>query len=67
MSLNEGEAGCRELKISVRKAEEPSLEPIRGFLKASDEIEFEAANRDEMHLWVTQTWVRRSTRGKGAS
>lgn len=39
----------------MRKAERLSLEQIRGFLEASDEVEFEAASREEMYLWVTQT------------
>jgi len=32
-----------------------SLEQIRAFLEASQEVEFEAANREEVYAWVTQT------------
>ena len=32
-----------------------SLEEIRAFLKASDEIHFEGQNREEMYGWVNQT------------
>ena len=32
-----------------------SLEEIRAFLKASDEIHFEGQNREEIYGWVNQT------------
>jgi len=55
MSLKGAEPACWELRISVRNAERLSLEQIRAFLEASDDIEFEAANREEVYNWVTQT------------
>jgi transposase InsO family protein len=42
------------LTISVENGERLSLEQIRAFLAASQEIEFEAANRQEVYDWVTQ-------------
>lgn len=32
-----------------------SLEGIRALLKASDELDFEARNREEVYVWVNQT------------
>jgi transposase InsO family protein len=43
------------LKVSVQNGERLSLEQIRAFLEASDEIGFEAANRREVYDWVTRT------------
>jgi hypothetical protein len=37
------------LKVSVRNGERLSLEQIRAFLKASEEIEFEAAERGDVY------------------
>jgi transposase InsO family protein len=42
------------LKINVQNGERLSLEQIRAFLEASEEIEFEAANRREVYDWVTR-------------
>jgi transposase InsO family protein len=42
------------LKISVENGERLSLEEIRAFLEASQEIEFAAANRQEVYDWVTR-------------
>ncbi len=39
----------------MRNTERLSLEQIRAFLKASEEIEFEASNREEVYGWVTAT------------
>jgi transposase InsO family protein len=39
----------------VQNSEKLSLEQIRAFLEASEEIEFEAAHRQEVYAWVTQT------------
>ena len=39
----------------MRNAEKLSPEQIRGFLEASGEIAFEAANREELYEWITQT------------
>jgi transposase InsO family protein len=43
------------LKVSVRNGERLSLEQIRAFLDASEEIGFEAADRDEVYQWITRT------------
>jgi len=43
------------LKVSVRNGERLSLEQIRAFLEATEEIEFEAAHREEVYQWITQT------------
>ena len=39
----------------MRNTEKLSLEQIRAFLEASEEIEFEAAHRQEVYDWITQT------------
>ena len=54
MSLR-GEPACWGLKVSVRNGERLSLEQIRAFLEATEEIEFEAAHREEVYQWITQT------------
>ena len=58
------------MKVSVRNGERLSLEQIRAFLEGSDEIEFEAAHREEVYDWVTRLlceqeyWKqKRGTRG----
>jgi transposase InsO family protein len=58
------------LNISVRNGEKLSLEQIRGFLEATEEVEFEAANRAEVYGWVSRTlceqeyWTQsRATKG----
>ena len=38
----------------MKKGEKLSLEQIRAFLEASDEVEFEASNREEVYEWMTQ-------------
>jgi hypothetical protein len=43
------------LKISVEKTEELSLEQIRAFLQASQEVRIEATERAEVYSWVTRT------------
>jgi transposase InsO family protein len=43
------------LKVSVRNTERLSLEQVRAFLEASEEIEFEAADREEVYEWITRT------------
>jgi transposase InsO family protein len=42
------------LIVSVRNGERLSLEQIRAFLQASEEVQFEASNRAEVYAWVTQ-------------
>ena len=39
----------------MRNGERLSLEQIRGFLEATDEVEFEAANRSEVYAWISRT------------
>lgn len=39
----------------MRNGEQLSLEQIRAFLEATDEVEFEAANRGEIYGWVSRT------------
>jgi hypothetical protein len=43
------------LNISVEDREKLSLEQIRAFLQASQEVRFEATLRQEMYEWVTRT------------
>jgi hypothetical protein len=43
------------LIISVQSAERLSLEQIRAFLEASDEVQFEGRNREEVYGWVSRT------------
>ncbi len=38
----------------MKKGEKLSLEQIRAFLEASDEVEFEASNRQEVYEWMTE-------------
>ena len=54
----------------MRNGEKLSLEQIRGFLEATEEVEFEAANRAEVYGWVSRTlceqeyWTQsRATKG----
>jgi hypothetical protein len=43
------------LKISVRNGERLSLEQIRALLGATEEVQFEAANRAEVYSWMSRT------------
>jgi len=43
------------LKISVRQAEKLSLDQIRAFLGASEEVQFEGEKREEIYGWVSET------------
>jgi hypothetical protein len=43
------------LNISVENTEGLSLEQIRAFLQASQEVRFEATEREEVYGWVTRT------------
>jgi transposase InsO family protein len=45
------------LKISVQRGERLSLDQIRTFLEASDELRFEAVDRRELYEWVGRTLV----------
>ena len=48
-------AACWELKISVGKTERMSLEQIRAFLEASEEMEISGCHREEVYGWVEAT------------
>jgi len=39
----------------MKNAEKLSLEQIRAFLEASDEVQFQAGDRQELYAWVEQT------------
>src|SRR6266404_6870509 len=39
----------------MENTEKPSLEQIRAFLEASQEVRFEATRRHEIYEWVTRT------------
>jgi transposase InsO family protein len=43
------------LIVSVQTAQKVSLEQIRAFLEASDEVQFQAENRQEVYTWVERT------------
>jgi hypothetical protein len=43
------------LKISVQEAEKLSLEQMRAFLEASEEIHFEGERREEIYGWISGT------------
>jgi transposase InsO family protein len=43
------------LNVSVRNGERLSLEQIRAFLEATDEVRFEAAHRQEVYSWISRT------------
>lgn len=46
---------CWELIVSVQNGERLSLEQIRAFLQASEEVQFEASHRNEVYAWVSRT------------
>jgi len=46
---------CWVLIINMQVGEQLSLEQIRAFLEASDEVAFEGRNREEVYDWVNQT------------
>jgi transposase InsO family protein len=41
------------LKISVRQTEKLSLDQIRAFLEASEEVQFEGEKREEVYRWIS--------------
>jgi transposase InsO family protein len=60
------------LIVSVQTGQKVSLEQIRAFLEASDEVQFEAQDRQQVYDWVERTlreqgWrsLERSSRGLG--
>ncbi|MGA7832180.1 MAG: DDE-type integrase/transposase/recombinase [Terracidiphilus sp.] len=46
------------MNVSVHQAEKLSLEGIRRFVAASEEIQFESANRQQVYAWVEGLLVR---------
>jgi transposase InsO family protein len=58
------------LKISVQQTEKLSLEQIRAFLEASQEVHFEGQKREEIYAWISRTlrvhgYQQQSRRGRG--
>jgi hypothetical protein len=45
------------LKISVHEAERLSLEQIRGFIAASEELRFASEDRAQRYAWVERVLV----------
>jgi transposase InsO family protein len=43
------------LNVSVQHGERLSLEQIRAFLEATEEVRFEATNRAEVYAWISRT------------
>ena len=50
-------ARCWDLNISMKSGERLSMEQVKAFLTASEELRFEAGNREEIYDWVTTTLV----------
>jgi DNA-binding transcriptional ArsR family regulator len=51
------------LKISVQCGERLSLDQIRAFVEASDELRFEAVDRKELYEWVGRTLIEQEYAG----
>lgn len=54
----------------MSNSERLSLEQIRAFLEASEEVQFEAANRTKVYVWISRTlceqeYWKQSKPGKG--
>ena len=64
MSLKEGSA-CWGLIISMQDGEKLSLEQIRGFLEASEEVHFEGQRRQEVYEWITRLLRQQGYRKQG--
>jgi transposase InsO family protein len=50
-----GDSACWGLIISMEESEKLSLEQMRAFLEASEEVRFRAHDRRELYGWVSQT------------
>ncbi len=59
MSLKGG--SCWGVNIRMNEAEKLSLEAIGRFISASQEIQFEAEERQQLYGWVEEYWSSRST------
>jgi hypothetical protein len=55
MSLEERIAHSWELTIKMQVADGMRLEQIQAFLEASEEVKFEAGNKEDLYDWVNQT------------
>lgn len=64
MSLKQGSA-CWGLIISMQDGEKQSLEQIRAFLEASEEVHFEGQRRKEVYEWITRLLRQQSYRTQG--
>jgi hypothetical protein len=53
------------LKTSVHEAEKLSLEQIRGFVAASEELRFESESRAQRYAWVERVLVEQQYSGQG--
>jgi len=53
------------LIVSMKEEEPMSLEQIRAFLEASEEIRFEGRNRKEIYGWVRQTLIEQQYQIRG--
>ena len=60
-----GGSACWELIVSVHTGQKVSLEQIRAFLEASDEVRFEARDRGEVYAWVERTLREQGWTGLG--
>ena len=50
--------GCWGVIVSMQDGERLSLEQIRAFLEASQEVQFEGKQRGEVYEWITRTLRR---------
>src|SRR4029453_11640984 len=48
-------SACWELIVSVQTGQRVSLEQIRAFLEASDEVHFEAQDKEQVYVWIERT------------
>jgi hypothetical protein len=53
------------LIVSVQGVQKVSLEQIRAFLEASDEVQFEAQDKEEVYAWVDRTLREQGWSGLG--
>src|ERR1019366_3882136 len=61
----EGWCACLGLIISMRDGEKQSLEQIRAFLEASEEVHFEGQRRKEIYEWITRLLRQQGYRAQG--
>jgi hypothetical protein len=51
------ETACWGLLISMKDGERLSLEQIRAFLEASEEVGFKAASQKDLYGWTERTFI----------